>query len=1182
MLRIHLLGHLQILADGSQWKLTARPKTLPLWAYLLLHRAGPVSREAVTFTLWPDETETAARANLRRHLHELQRKLPPASPNQPWLLVDAAEVQWNPAADFWLDVAEFERLSGEDGSLAGAVALYAGDLLQDVYEDWLFYERERLRALYQADLAQLIRIGRSCGDYARAIAWAQQLLRHDPLHEDAMRQLLALRYESGDRAGAVAEYHRFVQLLRQELGVDPMPETAALYEAIVRSARLPGAVVIPPSLPGGEAETQPGRGEDRSRRVLPFAGRGPEMEQLRVAWSRAARGHGSLVLVGGEAGVGKTRLAAELAAAAESQGARVLVGGTTFAEPMPYQAVIEALHSVLPLLATPSLPRGHLSAVAPLLPELKARLPDLPPLPRLDAAREQVRLFEALARCLVGLAQPRPMLLILEDLHWAGAATIALLTDLAGRVGQHALLILGTYREEEVPRSHPLRSLRRRLQARSVSHLALSRLPASAVAMIVHQVLGPDQAEALGRHFYEESEGNPLFLSELIRDWLESGQVEAEDGLWRAAPPAGAVPASLQATIAGRVARLSEPAQALAQTAAVIGPAFDVELLREVSGWDEAQTLDALHELLDRQLVREAGGRTLSNYAFTHHLIQTALYARLPDAARARKHRRVAQIMQELYPQRQAEWAAALAAHLDRGRDAAAAIPCYLTTARRAAAVSADDEALAAVARALELGAEAQARFDLLALREGIAGRRGERHTQQADLAEMERLAADLRDDGCTCEVLRRQVALHHALGEREAEAALVARLVECAAASGQPAWQAEALLAGAQHLIPSGQYDAAVTALEQALALYRSQADTGGQVRCYSLLATIATERGQLDRVPALVEQAQALATAGGDYSTLGEPAIQALHAAAQAAFRRNDFAASQALQEQRLALCLAIQDRAGEADAHLNLGVVAMRFSRYKDARLHFSQAESLSQALGLRENLARVAMNTGAMWMLLGRFSLATDYIGRAEALARELHDARGQVIAAINLGGLANLQGDFAAGQAAAQRALDLARALKSQMFEAYALGQLGSAACGLGQFDQAITHLRAAVALYRTTGGLATDLCLDLSDLTIAQLRAGQLGAARQTMAEMLALYAEYAERVREPQRILWAAAQTHRAAGDLARAAELLAQAYALLQAQAESSFDSESRQAQYGLPFNREILQAHDHGLWP
>jgi len=379
MLRIHLLGHLQILVDGSQWKLTARPKTLPLWAYLLLHRAGPVSREAVTFTLWPDETETAARANLRRHLHGLQRKLPPASPNQPWLLVDAAEVQWNPAADFWLDVAEFERLSSEDGSLAGAVALYAGDLLQDVYEDWLFYERERLRALYQADLAQLIRIGRSCGDYARAIAWAQQLLRHDPLHEDAMRQLLALRYESGDRTGAVAEYHRFVQLLRQELGVDPMPETAALYEAIVRSARLPGAVVIPPSLPGGEAETQPGRGEDRSRRVLPFAGRGPEMEQLRVAWSRAARGHGSLVLVGGEAGVGKTRLAAELAAAAESQGARVLVGGTTFAEPMPYQAVIEALHSVLPLLATPSLPRGHLSAVAPLLPELKARLPDLPP-----------------------------------------------------------------------------------------------------------------------------------------------------------------------------------------------------------------------------------------------------------------------------------------------------------------------------------------------------------------------------------------------------------------------------------------------------------------------------------------------------------------------------------------------------------------------------------------------------------------------------------------------------------------------------------------------------------------------------------------------------------------------------------------------------------------------------------
>ena len=242
MLRIHLFGPLRLLVDDAPWKFAAPPKAAPLLAYLLLHRGEqPLAREALAFTLWPDDPEPGARANLRRHLHQLQRALPPAPADRPWLISEATTIQWNPAADYWLDVAEFERLSQTEAATAEAAPLYTGDLLENVYDDWLFYERERLRDLYFAGLTSLVLQGRAARNYPEALAYARQLLARDPLREDTVRQVLALRYESGDRAGAIQEYERFTRRLKEELAVDPMPETAAWFEAIVRNARLPGS-----------------------------------------------------------------------------------------------------------------------------------------------------------------------------------------------------------------------------------------------------------------------------------------------------------------------------------------------------------------------------------------------------------------------------------------------------------------------------------------------------------------------------------------------------------------------------------------------------------------------------------------------------------------------------------------------------------------------------------------------------------------------------------------------------------------------------------------------------------------------------------------------------------------------------------------------------------------------------
>ena len=154
LLRIQLFDHLQASVDDRPLPLKFPPRTAPLWAYLLLQRNRAVKRSTLAAMLWPDSPEAEARANLRRHLHQLQRNLPAASPDRPWLLSDADEVRWNIDAACWLDVWEFERLSSNPPTLDQAIALYRGDLLRDLYDDWIIFERERLRSLYFDDLYQ--------------------------------------------------------------------------------------------------------------------------------------------------------------------------------------------------------------------------------------------------------------------------------------------------------------------------------------------------------------------------------------------------------------------------------------------------------------------------------------------------------------------------------------------------------------------------------------------------------------------------------------------------------------------------------------------------------------------------------------------------------------------------------------------------------------------------------------------------------------------------------------------------------------------------------------------------------------------------------------------------------------------------------------------------------------------
>lgn len=322
MLRIHLLGALRLEINDVLHRFAALPKTLPLLAYLLLNRTAPLPRTTVAFTLWPDLDEESARSNLRRHLYELRRALPPTPDDCPWVKVDSTTVQWNPAAPCWLDVAAFEDACRSSDRLAEVIELYQGDLLPPVDEEWLIFERERLRAAFLTALAQLTEQRRAHGDYVGAIAAAATLLRHAPLREDSVRTLMTLRADSGDLPGALLEYRRFEQELRRELDAAPTAETSALYDALARravsqdvlrhaaapAASLPSAIAPPttPSAPPPQRHNLPAQ-------LTSFVGRTQELADIRVLLGRSQAPVRLLTLVG-PGGSGKTRLALEAAA----------------------------------------------------------------------------------------------------------------------------------------------------------------------------------------------------------------------------------------------------------------------------------------------------------------------------------------------------------------------------------------------------------------------------------------------------------------------------------------------------------------------------------------------------------------------------------------------------------------------------------------------------------------------------------------------------------------------------------------------------------------------------------------------------------------------------------------------------------------------------------------------------
>ncbi len=1145
-LEIRLFGHLEAALDDRPLRLATPRKSLQVLAYLLLHRGAAVSREYLAFLLYPDDEEGSARAKLRATLSELPKILP--QPADRYVTVDTDKVAWNHEADVWLDVDAFAEAAADRRRLSEAIDLYRGDLLPEIYDEWLDAIRERHRNAYLRCLTERVSEARRNADLASAIETARKVLAIDPWREDVVRRIVAMRYESGDRAGALSEYAAFAKRLQDEMGAKPMAETTAVAERIARDEA--------PDDEDGEAGRPLAAGGSA---ILPFVGRRDDIERLSEMWNRAAGGRGACAFVGGEAGIGKSRLMLEFARAVEDRGGRVLSGTTGAPEAFPYESIVDALRSALPLVASLK-PSMVLACVAALLPELHARV-TLPEVPRLDAESERIRLFESLFRCLASLATPRPLLVVLEDFHSAQAASLELLQFLLRRIAGLPVMVVVTYREDDGEHLQSLHRLRREARASAgAQSLWLSRLSVSDVEEL--RAALPDARDRSAEALTSASQGNPLFLTQIVSDARE-GEPAAE-------------PSSLQEVVARRIERLSERARTAAEIAACIGDRFSRDTVREVSAWDETALTDALDELLDRRIIREAGGRGFLEYAFTHNLMLEAIARNVPLKDAGVRRRRIARVLEELYPERFSELSASLAAHYESAGDVANAARCYLEAVRRFIAIGALEEARALCRRALALDLAPRLRAELLLESVTIEARRGDRDARSVVLAALERADEALGDPAIHRKTLLARIELAATTGDLEAQEAAVRALREGVPAD-DVAGLAAAHLAEAQLDLTRGRLARAYDAGEAALACSRAAGDEPEAVRALCFLAKLEGHRGNLTSASALFDEAAQVAAAAAD------PVLELLASGSGwvVAYQRRDMDRCRQLSERCIELAAKLGDRPAEAHALGRLGISFLASdSHAAEARRNFAAAARTYEESGDKIGTAAQHMSQAVLETRLGFYDRATSATEKAIELFEQAGDERGRIGALSNLVYLKACAHDAPGAREAAAKALDDARHQGFGLLEASLLENLAFAEGTAGNFALAIELAESSFAV-RSRSESQVWSSKTLADVAVWQANLGNLPAAVDAVTRLLADDGSIMRGSDWPTYCYWAAAQVYRYAGKTAEAKRALDRASRLVQSSA-SSLEPEDRERFLGLPFHVDLRHAVETGDWP
>jgi predicted ATPase/tRNA A-37 threonylcarbamoyl transferase component Bud32 len=846
-----------------------------------------------------------------------------------------------------------------------------------------------------------------------------------------------------------------------------------------------------------------------------FVGRETEIDQLTQAVQAAVNKHGGAILIGGESGVGKSRLLNEFRTRALVQGALVLRGQAISAGGQPYAAWREVARWLLLLTQLTELQASVLKALVPDIDQLLER--EIPEAPALDPKEARLRLLTTITDLVRQACAARSIVLLMEDWHWADANSTALLNQLSRSAIDQALLIAITYRDDEAP------NFKDQIQFSQL--IKLPRFNADNIAQLAAAMLGPaGEAPHLINFLQRETEGNVFFVVEVMRALAEeTGQL---DRVAYAALPVSVFASGIRNVVNRRLDRVPLEDRAALQLAAIAGRQLDLAILRSASAqtdWDHWLIVCADAAVLEVQDDR---------WQFAHDKLREGVLRRLEVDQQRALHQTIAASIEQVYAQNLAAHYGELAYHFGEAQQTDRERHYARLAGQQAAAQFDNDHAAQYLNRALELTDENDLieRYELLLARERVFDLQGAKDLRADDLAALGNLAEQVHDDRKRAEVALRQASFHE--GQGDFETAIVS----------------------AQRAI----------AISEAAQLIESEA--AGYFRWGQMLwsrAEYAEANTQLGRALSIAREAD-----------LKEVELECLRNLGLVAWSQDDPAGAENYFDQSLQLCRSVGDKRSEAKALNNLGLARLDQYDFAAAQAYFNQSYQIFQSMGDRRGEAGALGNLGLTALERGDYANGQTYVERYLSISRAIGDRQAESIAGVNLSLIFYYLGQLDLAETYGRSALSFSRAIGSKRVEAYALHRLGNILLAANRVSEATESYQHALNLRRELG--QQHLALEsLAGLAQTSLASGQLNEAHDQVKEIRQhLQTEAIDGTDEPFRIHLICYRVLKAIDD-PQAGEVLQQAYALLQARADRLSDEVARRKFLeNIPSHRELME--------
>ena len=1116
MLEVKLLGSPLIAWEGSSLPLLRRQVRALL--YCLATHDQFLSRDTLCFLFWSNIPDASARRHLSHLLSHLRKDLPDES----LLKANKTEIGLD-SQRTWSDTKAFEQLlaMGTVEALQQAVDLYRGYFLSGFslpgspeFERWVSVEGCGFENRYLSSLAALTEHAKSCGDFLAAIDFAQRYLVVDNLAEAAHRNLIELFSLTGNRNAAMGQFERCAVILERELGVNPMPETRAVYDAVLKNrAKTPSSPKIDPIpmiLPTLE---------------VPLVGRDEVLGRLEWLWSQSKHGQAQVVFISGEAGIGKSRV---LKAFADQHKPKALILSSDchpVIRAIPYQPLVEALSPVVVTGVRAdqiqgnaettnsvqfSLSKTWLAELARLLPDLHTLYPDLPaPLPvRRDEARG--RLFEALGRMILDLAsKPQPLLLIIDDLHWADKATLEWLVYFVYYLHKHEsvgsrpyrLMILIAYRKEEEQTLFELRgSLAKTI---GLIEMELPGLHPEAVNTLVDTLISSTpKLDAIDRSLLttwlmQVTGNNPFFLIEILRSILEKGAITGGFRDLTEIP----LPNSLRLAVDERVRNLSYQARQVLEAGAVINGVFDFNLVHQTAGRDELETNTGLEELTAQQFFIEEQGK----FRFRHDLIQQVVVDGLVPVRRQLLHRRAGYALEKSNP----EAVTTLAYHFTKGNQPQKAVQFHSLSAQGAEQLFAWQEAERHQEHVLSLldqmdpaysQAECnQMRAQVLASRAHLRYLQGRMADRDQDLGLLDALAqtgtAEMRLTALREKVRYLNLDSHYEKAIFEAQEGLnIANQLGDHAAAARLLEQ----IGFAHYLL--GQPQHALTALEAAMAMTEKDMDEVIRGHISHILGYVHFHLANYSRALTYQQEAYTLHEGANDYNRMAWDGLdigllllkigrlpeskQCLDDHVDLARRiiarppeaygltligiwhlyQGDYFKATKYFKHAFDLQIELRSGQGSVAAESGMGLSLYHLGDVDIARQWLESAANRARSIVHRRRLVEILVMRGLVEISAAKFECAFELLQEVLDIARASEFYEGLTSGLATLARYRRLTGEPDTALSVAQEALQIALEKNLPMNMVWAHVEIGLACLEQGELSGALTHTEGALSL----------------------------------------------------------------------------------------------------------------------